>query len=142
MKKQPLKQENEKFIDKWRSYNRTRDLFYQKKLDISVARFKADIMEKFVRWLEIDSFKNMETQFELKIDYIKTGDILQENALQNAWIAVIEELKLDGFNLDYSVAESDGYKLIIKIVSDAQEKKNKAAVKKIMKDLKKKINTK
>lgn len=129
---------NELFIDQWKQYNRTRDLFWDKKQSILQARHKADIMEKVVRWLEVESAVRMESELKLDIPFSNKSRE-DESALQQAWIEVIDELKADGFNMDYCHGGTTHYHLVLKICTDVQEKENKRKVSKFMKKIKKDI---
>jgi hypothetical protein len=126
---------NELFIDKWKQFNRTRDLFWDKKQAILQARHKSDIMEKVIRWLEFDSAANMESEFKLDIPF-SNKTIEDESALQQAWIEVMDELKADGFNMDYCYGGTTHYHLILKICTDVQAKQNKKMVAKMMSKIK------
>lgn len=133
-------QQEEKFRDQWRKYNQTRDLFWNKKQQILQNRHKANIMEKVIEWLEFGSHEKMESTFKLDIPFSNKSRE-DESALQTAWIEVIQELANDGFNMDHCHGGSTHYHLILKIVSDEEEKKIKSQVgqfmKKVKKDLKK-----
>lgn len=130
------KQTEEKFRDQWRKYNQTRDLFWDKKQQILQNRHKANIMEKVIEWLEFGSHEKMESTFQLDIPFSNKSRE-DESALQNAWIDVIQELTNDGFNMDSCHGGSTHYHLILKIVSDEEEKTIKRQVGKFMKKVKK-----
>lgn len=112
------------FIDKWRSYNKVRDLFWEKKFNVEKMMFKALILKDVLKWLEHDSYAKMETVLKLDIPHkIYESDQLKSGALQNAWLEVLDELKNDGFNVDKSNGGSEYYHLIMNIVSDEEEEK-------------------
>jgi hypothetical protein len=130
---------NEKFRDQWRKYNQTRDLFWDKKQEILQNRHKADIMEKVVEWLEFGSHQKMETVFKLDIPLSnKTPE--DESAQSQAWIEVIKELTEDGFNMTHCQGGLNKYHLVLKIVSDDEEKKIKKQVGTMIKKVKKDLN--
>ena len=109
-----------KLVTKWKYRNQVEDFFYRKRHEIQALRYRAEVMEKIINWLDHGFQDKMQTvlKFDLTID----EDIIKEGALCTVWVDIIKEFKEFAFNMDHCKGGMNCYHFEMRLCSDEEKK--------------------